>query len=98
MDKKTNIGVIGVGHLGQHHTKHYSKIDGANLVGVFDLNQDRCKSVATKYDIKPYETLGELLKKTEALSVVTPTKDHKKVAEAIEKYQIDPNKPDPTTL
>ena len=81
MDKKTNIGVIGVGHLGQHHTKHYSKIDGANLVGVFDLNQDRCKSIAAKYDIKPYETLGELLKKTEALSVVTPTKDHKKVAE-----------------
>ena len=81
MDKKTNIGVIGVGHLGQHHTKHYSKIDGANLVGVFDLNQDRCKSVATKYDIKPYDTLGELLEKTEALSVVTPTKDHKKVAE-----------------
>ena len=39
MNKKTKIGVIGVGHLGQHHTKHYSKIDGANLVGVFDLNK-----------------------------------------------------------
>ena len=33
-----NIGVIGVGHLGQHHAKHYSKIPGINLVGVYDID------------------------------------------------------------
>ena len=81
MNKKTKIGVVGVGHLGQHHTKHYSNLDGANLVGVFDLNQDRCKAVATKYEIKAYEALGDLLSNTEAVSVVTPTEEHKKVAE-----------------
>ena len=81
MNKKTKIGVVGVGHLGQHHTKHYSNLDGANLVGVFDLNQERCKAVATKYEIKAYEALGDLLSNTEAVSVVTPTEEHKKVAE-----------------
>ena len=81
MNKKTKIGVIGVGHLGEHHTKHYSNINGANLIGVFDLNQDRCKAVATKYAIKAYETLGDILSNAEAISVVTPTEEHKKVAE-----------------
>ena len=81
MNKKIKIGVIGVGHLGQHHTKHYSNIDGANLVGVFDLNQDRCKAVATKYAIKAYETQKDLLSNTDAISVVTPTEEHKKIAE-----------------
>ena len=81
MNKKTKIGVVGVGHLGQHHTKHYSNLDGANLVGVFDLNQERCKAVATKYEIKAYEALEDLLSNTEAVSVVTPTEEHKKVAE-----------------
>ena len=81
MNKRTKIGVIGVGHLGQHHTKHYSNIEGANLIGVFDINQARCKAVAAKYNIKPYETQEDLLCNVEAASVVTPTKDHKNVAE-----------------
>ena len=81
MNKRTKIGVIGVGHLGQHHTKHYSNIEGANLIGVFDINQNRCKAVAAKYNIKPYETQEDLLCNVEAISVVTPTKEHKNVAE-----------------
>ena len=81
MNKRTKIGVIGVGHLGQHHTKHYSRIEGANLLGVFDINQARCKAVAAKYNIKPYETQEDLLSNVEAISVVTPTKEHKNVAE-----------------
>ena len=81
MNKKTKIGVIGVGHLGQHHTKHYSNIVGANLVGVFDLNQERGKAVAAKHAIKAYKSLSDLLSNTEAVSVVTPTEEHKNVAE-----------------
>ena len=39
--KKPNIGVIGVGHLGQYHTKHYKSITQANLVGVYDADHTR---------------------------------------------------------
>ena len=79
MNKKTKIGVVGVGHLGQHHTKHYSNIVGANLVGVFDLNQERGKAVAAKHAIKAYKSLSDLLSNVEAVSVVTPTEEHKNV-------------------
>ena len=35
-----NIGVIGVGHLGQHHVKHYKSIEDAKLIGIFDIDND----------------------------------------------------------
>ena len=85
----TTIGFVGLGIMGKPMAKNL--INAGFTLRVFDLNQDRCKSVATKYDIKPYKTLGELLKKTEALSVVTPTKDHKKGAEESENnFEINP--------
>ena len=80
-DKMINVGVIGVGHLGQHHTKHYSHLKDVNLVGVFDVDQKRCKEIANKFNTKPFESLKSLLKKTDALSIVTPTSHHKNVAE-----------------
>jgi len=79
--QKTNVGVIGVGHLGQHHTKHYSRLKGANLIGVYDTDQHRCKEIATKFKTRAFGYIEELLKETEAVSIVTPTPYHKEVAE-----------------
>ena len=33
---KPVVGVIGVGHLGQHHVKHYQLLEDANLAGLYD--------------------------------------------------------------
>ena len=44
-NKPINIGVIGVGHLGQHHVKHYNNIKDANLVGIFDIDVDRAEKI-----------------------------------------------------
>ena len=33
------VGVIGVGHLGQHHVKHYVSLKDANLVGIVDTTK-----------------------------------------------------------
>ena len=38
INEPINIGVIGVGHLGQHHVKHYKSIENSNLVGIFDVD------------------------------------------------------------
>jgi predicted dehydrogenase len=80
MNKITKIGVVGLGHLGYHHTKHFSKISGAKLVGVYDINRQKCVEVASKFETKPFESLEDMLNEVEAVSIVTPTKNHNETA------------------
>ena len=47
--RKISIGVIGVGHLGQHHVKHYSNMDHIHLLGVYDTDSVRGKKIANSY-------------------------------------------------
>jgi len=82
MKQKTKIGVVGVGHLGTYHTKHYSSISNAELMGVYDIDANKSNEVAKRYKTSSFESLDALLDKTDAVSVVTPTEHHKLVAEA----------------
>ncbi|MEA1882720.1 MAG: Gfo/Idh/MocA family oxidoreductase [Candidatus Marinimicrobia bacterium] len=81
MKRKTKVGVIGVGHLGYHHVKHYSRLKDARLVGVYDIDENRRNEIASKFSTKSFESLEALLEEAEAISVVTPTLYHKDVAE-----------------
>ena len=80
MNKITKIGVVGLGHLGYHHAKHFSKISGTKLVGVYDINRQKCVEVASKFETKPFESLEDMLNEVEAVSIVTPTKNHNETA------------------
>ena len=82
MSKQVNIGVIGVGHLGVHHASHLTKINNANLVGIFDSDIQRAEEVSKKLNIEHFSSMDKLLKNVEALSIVTPTSTHRDVAEA----------------
>ena len=78
--KKVKIAVVGVGHLGKHHVKHYSKLDDVELVGVFDTDLQISKSIAKKYNIKNFKNYNELIEHVDAVSIVTPTKTHYEVS------------------
>ena len=78
--KKPNIGVIGVGHLGQYHTKHYKSITQANLVGVYDADHNRGNEIARTHNTKFFNNLSTLLKECDGVSIVTPTEAHFDVA------------------
>jgi len=80
MDKKINIGVIGVGHLGALHAKMYAQIPAAEFVGVYDVNQDRCREIAHQYGVTPFASVGELLARVDAVSIATVTTHHHAVA------------------
>ena len=80
--QKISIGVIGIGHLGQHHVKHYSNMDNINLLGVYDIDPVRAKKIATTYGTKYFEEANELMQKCDAISIVTPTESHYDVAKA----------------
>ena len=80
--QKISIGVIGVGHLGQHHVKHYSDMNDIILLGVHDSDSVRGKKIANTHNTKYFEKANELMQKCDAISIVTPTESHYDVAKA----------------
>ena len=80
ISEKTKVGVIGVGHLGHHHAKHYHFQDGTNLVGVYDTDSNRGEEIAKQYNTKFYNKPSDLMKLCDGISVVTPTESHYNVA------------------
>ena len=75
-----NVGVIGVGYLGQHHARIFSELDDVRMVGVADTDKDRAGEIAAKYGCKACTDYRELLEEVDAVSIVTPTTNHYEVA------------------
>lgn len=80
---KLKVGVIGVGSLGQHHARVYSEIKDVELVGVADSDQQRAAEIAAKHKTKVFSDYRELIKETQAVSVVVPTSLHYDVAKEV---------------
>lgn len=78
--KKIKTAVVGVGSLGRHHLRWYSKIAGSELVGLYDISPERAKQYSEEYKITAFESLDDLCKSAEAVSIVTPTTTHCEVA------------------
>ena len=79
-NKKIKFGVVGVGYLGKHHVKHLSKFGFIDLVGIYDINNQLLEEISDCYSVPAEKSLNELLKKVDAISIVTPTKYHFDVA------------------
>jgi len=86
--KKTRVGVIGVGHLGRYHALNYIQIPMVQLVGLFDVNSNRAQQVAMESDCQIFNTLDELLKNVEAVSIAVPTDHHFETARQVLKTGI----------
>ena len=80
IDKSVRVGVVGTGHLGEHHVKHFANMNEAILVGVFDTNQNRGKKIANNNKTLFFPTLKDLKNKVDAISIVTPTESHAIIA------------------
>lgn len=80
---KIKVGVVGLGHLGQHHLRVYSELPEAFLVGVYDIDIAKAKKKAEQFHTKHFENLEDLLKDTDAVSLVVPTSSHFSVGEII---------------
>ena len=79
--KKVKVGVIGVGHLGQHHVKHFASLPGADFLGIYDLDTTRATEIAERYKTKSFSNIDDLLSSCDAISIVTPTTQHAEIAE-----------------
>jgi UDP-N-acetylglucosamine 3-dehydrogenase len=75
-----NVGVIGVGSMGQNHVRVYSEI--ANLIGIADDDSASGNKIADRFNTKYYSDYLELLKVPEldAVSIATPSSTHLEVS------------------
>lgn len=74
------IGVIGAGSMGKNHARVCSELDEVNLVGICDTDKDTADFVAKKLRIKAYTSYKEMLPKTDAVIIATPTVTHNSIA------------------
>jgi predicted dehydrogenase len=83
-------GVVGAGHLGYHHARHYAALDGVELAGVADPDETRREKAAGDFGTAGVATVQELIALgIEAASVATPTSTHHDVVLALLEAGVD---------
>ncbi|WP_300601164.1 Gfo/Idh/MocA family oxidoreductase [Niabella sp.] len=70
------IGIVGVGHLGKFHLNNWLEIEGVEVVGFYDPNEETAKEVIEKYNIKRFFDVDAFLALCDAIDIVTPTTFH----------------------
>jgi predicted dehydrogenase len=76
------IGVIGVGNMGQHHTRVLSLLKGVQLVGISDISIERGLDTASHYQVRFFEDYRDLLQEVDAVCIAVPTRQHHAVGMA----------------
>lgn len=82
-NKRLQIGLVGLGHLGKIHLKCLQQLEDADITGVHDLDAEVTSRVAAAFGVKPYFDLEALIKDSDAIDIVAPTSAHFKVAEKV---------------
>ncbi|MCC6990563.1 MAG: Gfo/Idh/MocA family oxidoreductase [Acidobacteria bacterium] len=74
------MAVVGVGHLGKHHARLLSAMDGVTLAGVVDTNQARAAEIAASAHTTAYTSWRDLIGAVDAVTIAVPTEAHLEVA------------------
>jgi len=75
-----NIAVIGAGHLGKNHVRICNSLSGCKLVAVVDNNPAKAEEFGKQYNVPYYTEYPRILDKVSAVSIVTPTSTHYRIA------------------
>jgi predicted dehydrogenase len=77
---KLKVGVIGTGHLGKLHVKMFKSIENCELVGIYDSNAEQLQAVNAEFNFPAANSIEELLKKVDAVSIAATTTAHYEIA------------------
>lgn len=72
--------VVGVGYLGKFHAQKYATIENCQLIGVADNNHENAQRIAAELGVEAFGDYKDLFGKIDAVSIVTPTTLHHKIA------------------
>ncbi len=78
MKNTIRFGILGCGMISSTHADSIGAIPDAELVGVFDMSVDRCRSFADTYGVKGYDSMDALLSDgdIDAICICTPSGFH----------------------
>jgi len=79
-DSRLRIAVIGVGHLGKHHARILSQLDGAELAAVVDTQLERAQAAVAGTTARALTEYHELLGAVDAVTIAVPTEGHRDIA------------------
>jgi predicted dehydrogenase len=77
---RLRVGVVGVGHLGQHHARILAAMPQVELVAVVDSRVDQAQAVAARCGTKSLTDFRLLLDSVDAVIIAVPTFLHRQVA------------------
>lgn len=78
--KRLRVGVVGVGHLGQHHARILASLPDVDLVAVADARPEQAQTIADRYGTRGVSDYHEILGRVDAVSIAVPTVLHREVA------------------
>jgi len=69
--KELGVAVIGAGFWGRNHARNFKDLEETELLAVCDINAERAKIVAERFNVKAYANVGKLLRRkdVEAVSI-----------------------------
>jgi len=76
------VGVFGVGHLGKFHLNNWREMEGVQIQGFYDPNDETAGEVEAKYNLKRYKDPKDLINDVDAVDIVSPTPYHFELCEA----------------
>jgi len=81
MSEPLRVAVIGVGHLGQHHARLLSAMNGVHLVGVVDTQPGRAEEIGARFGVRAFTHTRDLPPgSVDAVTIAVPTVSHVDVA------------------
>ena len=76
------VGILGVGHLGKFHLNNWREIEGVEIVGFFDPNDESAQEVIIKYQLKRFDNSEDLINAVDAVDIIAPTTAHFELCKA----------------
>ncbi len=76
--KKIRFALIGCGAISQKHITALSKVEGAEIIGAFDINPDAAAAFGKKHGVSAFTDMDELVAKTspDVFNILTPSGLH----------------------
>ncbi|MGB9616045.1 MAG: Gfo/Idh/MocA family protein [Desulfomonilaceae bacterium] len=80
MCAKIQVGVVGVGSMGQHHARVLSETPRVDFVGVYDPDHERAVEICRRFGGRSFAALEDLLGHVQAVTIAAPTTLHAELA------------------
>ena len=78
--QKLRTAVVGVGYLGKFHAQKYAALPASHLIAVCDSHLASATQIANQLGVNAYADYQALAGLVDAVSIVTPTPTHHRIA------------------